>query len=206
MKTKTKDEAKTADLILEAAERIMAERGIEGLSMRAIGAGVGISQAAIYRHYKDKSELVGALVARGYGRIVADARRIAKREGPADELIAEALRNYIESSARRPELFKAVLLRPAGTELEGTRVLGQGVSASRESMSILAGQIERGMVSGLFARADPELCAQAIWAAMYGLTARIVLEGMPPGKRRKALIDREIAILVGGLKKPSARD
>jgi hypothetical protein len=35
---------------------------------------------------------------------------------------------------------------------------------------------------------------------MYGLAARIILEGMAPGKRRSALIGREIEIVVCGLK------
>jgi AcrR family transcriptional regulator len=195
------ERARTADRILEAAEELLAERGYDALSMRAIGARVGVSQAAIYRHFADKAALVETIVARGYRRILATLEGVAAKGGPADEGLAEAMRAYVELSLESPALFKAVLLQPLGPALEGTEVLAEGVRASgRKSMALLVGQLERGMDSGVFARADPELSAQALWAAIYGLAARLVLEGIPPGKRRDALVARQIEILVKGLK------
>ena len=189
----------TAELILEAAEGIMAQIGYEALSMRAVGARVGISQAAIYRHYGDKAALVEAVVARGYARIVEELEGIKAIEGREAEAIAESMRRYVRVSLRRPELFKAVLLSSIGPAQAGTNVLAKGVSAGRKSLGLLVDALERGMASGSFVRADSELTAQALWAAMYGLTARIVLEALRPGKRRSALIERQIEIVIRGI-------
>jgi AcrR family transcriptional regulator len=190
----------TADRILAAAEALLAERGYEALSMRALGAKVGISQAAIYRHYSDKASLVGSIVAKGYDRIVRKLEAILEAEGDEATSVASSMRSYIELSLEEPELFKAVLLRNIGPAQAGVDVLGRGVSAGRRSMALFVGALERGMASGAFARADPELTAQAAWAAMYGLIARIALEGMGAGERRSALVERQIEIVVKGLR------
>jgi AcrR family transcriptional regulator len=189
----------TSERILASAEAILAERGYEGLSMRAVGARAGISQAAIYRHYSDKSALVGTIVARGYARIVGRLEGILASGGNEAELLASSMKGYVELSLERPELFKAVLLRGLGPAQEGANVLARGVSEGRRSMALLVGALERGMASGAFVPADPELTAQAVWAAMYGLTARIVLEGLEPCEHRAALVDREVELVVRGL-------
>lgn len=46
------------DLILEAAKRVIEERGITGATMRAIALEAGLTTGAIVHHFKDKSELL----------------------------------------------------------------------------------------------------------------------------------------------------
>lgn len=48
----------THHAIFEAAKYIFAERGYDGLSMRALAAKVGISLSVIYHHYSDKDVLL----------------------------------------------------------------------------------------------------------------------------------------------------
>jgi AcrR family transcriptional regulator len=190
----------TNEKILAATEAILAERGYERLSMREVGRRAGISQAAIYRHFCDKAALVGEVVARGYGRIVETLEASLRSEAGEAERIAAAMRSYIELSLERPELFKAVLLQNIGPAQAGTEVLAKGVSRGRRTMALFVGALEGGMATGAFARADAELTAQALWAAMYGLTARIALEGLEPSEHRSALIERQIEIAVKGLR------
>ncbi len=190
----------TAERILSAAEDILADESHASLSMRAVGARAGISQAAIYRHYGDKADMVAAIVERGYARIVASLEGSLAAGANEAEGLASSFRNYVTLSLERPELFKAVLLQNIGPAQEETNVLGKGVSSGRRSMGLLVEALERGMRAGIFARADPELTAQAVWAAMYGLTARLVLEGRGPSEHRSALIERQIEIVVKGLR------
>lgn len=193
-------ETGTAERILAAAEEILASRGYEALSMRTLGAQVGISQAAIYRHYSDKASLVGTIVEQGYARIVTALEDALSTVGDEAEIAAASMRAYVGLSLERPELFKAVLMRDVGPAQEAVNVLAEGVSGGRRSMALLVGLLERGMASGTFAAAESELTAQALWSAMYGLIARIVLEGLGPGPRRTALIERHIAIVINGLR------
>jgi len=50
--------------ILAVAERIVAAEGLDALSMRRIGSELGADPTAVYRHYRSKQELLGALAER----------------------------------------------------------------------------------------------------------------------------------------------
>lgn len=55
----------TRQLLLDAAERMFAERGVEGVSMRQIGAAVGQGNFAVIQYYFDSKEgLVRAIIER----------------------------------------------------------------------------------------------------------------------------------------------
>jgi AcrR family transcriptional regulator len=49
--------------ILAAAERVLRERGFQGMSMEAVAAEAGVGKAAIYRRYAGKTDLAAATLA-----------------------------------------------------------------------------------------------------------------------------------------------
>lgn len=51
--------------LLDEAERQLDERGVACLSLRGLARATGVSVAAPYYHFRDKHDLLGALVARG---------------------------------------------------------------------------------------------------------------------------------------------
>jgi len=58
----------STDEILEAAE-VLAQRGFDALTMRAVSSEIGASAMALYRYFPSKDELVDALLDRVLGRI-----------------------------------------------------------------------------------------------------------------------------------------
>lgn len=56
----------TRTLLLDAAERLLLSEGWGGISIRKLGAEVGLSYAALYRHFSDMEDLRNALVERQY--------------------------------------------------------------------------------------------------------------------------------------------
>jgi AcrR family transcriptional regulator len=60
--------ADTEAAILDAARDVLAEEGLEALSMRAVGARVGLSATALYNYVENKQALVDRVVARGFRR------------------------------------------------------------------------------------------------------------------------------------------
>lgn len=83
------------EAILNTAERLFAERGIDAVSLRTINAEAGYSVAALHYHFGTRDGLVRALLARAQppmlecrDRIVAELRATAD---PPLERIVEAL-------------------------------------------------------------------------------------------------------------------
>ena len=71
-----RDAAETQQLLLDAAERLMAEHGADGVSMReiSVGAGQGNNNAAQY-HFRSREGIIEAVLDRRMGPI--DERRAA---------------------------------------------------------------------------------------------------------------------------------
>lgn len=93
--------------LLAAAEAELAERGIEGFSLRAVAKRAGVSHAAPAHHFGDTPGLLTALAAEGFRRFLAtqQAREAqAPREARA-QIVAAGL-GYIDFALARPALFR----------------------------------------------------------------------------------------------------
>src|SRR6202011_4982733 len=57
--------------ILDAATEISAERGYEGTSIGAVSAKCGLPASSIYWHFKDKDDLIAAVIERSFATWLA---------------------------------------------------------------------------------------------------------------------------------------
>lgn len=74
--------AERSDAILREAARLFAERGYNGVSLEDIGAAVGVSGPAVYRHFAGKQALLGAVLVKVSEDLVAGGTRVAAEGSP----------------------------------------------------------------------------------------------------------------------------
>lgn len=75
--------------ILHEAARLFAERGYSGVSLEDLGAAVGVSGPAVYRHFENKQALLGAILVGVSERLQAGGRAVVEAGGaPEDQLRA----------------------------------------------------------------------------------------------------------------------
>jgi AcrR family transcriptional regulator len=73
--------------ILHEAARLFAERGFSGVSLEELGAAVGVSGPAVYRHFANKQALLGAILMRVSERLLSGGQQvIAANDSPSDRL------------------------------------------------------------------------------------------------------------------------
>ena len=142
--------------LLDAAGELLADRGPDRLSIRAVARRVGVSPNAPYRHFTDREELLAELAADGYRWA---ARHLA---GSSLEGSAAVAATWSTLSGDRPGLFQLMVTLPAGegTALEGAILEWLGEVARR--------------VDAEAGPAEPEDSirrAVACWAAVHGLLA-----------------------------------
>jgi AcrR family transcriptional regulator len=65
--------------VLDAALKLIAERGVSGTSLRMIADAMGVTKAAVYKQFKTKEEIVIAITERELGRL-EDALEAAEAE------------------------------------------------------------------------------------------------------------------------------
>ena len=93
MATTQRERAKSdrRSALIREASRLFAERGFAGVTLEDIGAAVGVSGPAVYRHFASKQALLAAILVgvserlRSGGRAVAD--RAAAPAGTLEDLI-----------------------------------------------------------------------------------------------------------------------
>lgn len=95
--------------LLEAAEAVLEENGIEGFSLRAVAKRAGVSHAAPAHHFKDTGALLTALAAIGYKRFVEgqEVREASSPQNPSDQMIANGL-GYVDFAIKHPALFRLI--------------------------------------------------------------------------------------------------
>ncbi|CAM2794516.1 TetR family transcriptional regulator [Mycobacterium intermedium] len=76
--------------ILDAATEIAAERGYEGTSIGLVSAKCGLPASSIYWHFKDKDDLIAAVIERSFGTW-RSAWHIPAGGSPEERLVAIAI-------------------------------------------------------------------------------------------------------------------
>ena len=70
--------------VLRAAVEMADERGIEALTMRALGQELGVEAMSLYNHVKNKADILGGIVDVVCDEIVAAVNEIPQPDDPAD--------------------------------------------------------------------------------------------------------------------------
>lgn len=129
--------------LLDAAERLVSERGFEEASVQEISSAAGTSVGSFYRRFKDKHGLLQAIHARfsEEARATADVALDPARwaSSSAAEMVAAIARFVVEIFRERRGLFRAFLITGASDpvvrarEVELTSYLTQRLVGCLES-------------------------------------------------------------------------
>jgi AcrR family transcriptional regulator len=81
--------------VIDAAAGLVAEPGYAGLTMRALARRCGVPTMTLYRHVRDKEDLLGALADRVLGELALPAApgSLARRQAVLERLPADDFEN-----------------------------------------------------------------------------------------------------------------
>ncbi len=176
--------------ILDVAERIVASEGLGALSLRRIGGELGADPTALYRHFRNKDELLAALAARLFADVPvldpADDWRVRLRAELRHELARyRAHPDLAMLLARRPdddphltamnERVLAILadagLEPAAAarffHVVENLVVGSGLYATLLDHADDPRVADRAAMRRVYASLDPEALPHAVAAAPH---------------------------------------
>src|SRR5262249_33593208 len=81
--------------ILAAARSLFLKEGVDRVTIRAICARVGLTAPALYRHFKDKREIVLGICNETLGRLLDRFRRIRASEPDPLEALKQMMESYV---------------------------------------------------------------------------------------------------------------
>jgi len=91
--------------ILAVAAQLFARHGYHGVSIAELGAAVGISGPALYRHFPGKEALLAELLVGISEHLLAGGRALAESVSEPTELLAALVAFQADFATREPELI-----------------------------------------------------------------------------------------------------
>ncbi|WP_040919202.1 SACE_7040 family transcriptional regulator [Saccharomonospora glauca] len=99
------DKKTRRDQILAAAAELFAHRGFHGVGIDEIGAAVGISGPALYRHFRSKDAMLGEMLI-SISRYLLDGGTTRVDEGGSpEEVLARLVRFHVDFALSQPALI-----------------------------------------------------------------------------------------------------
>lgn len=106
------------DQVIEAAVRLISERGSEELTIRALAAELGVAPMSLYRHVRDKNDLLDEVV----DRLLADAWQPHALEDDWRAWVSEAAENLRRFLVEQPAALHVYLSHPVVSSTAITRM------------------------------------------------------------------------------------
>ena len=114
-----RDAVRSRQAILDAAERLFAERGYEAATMSEIGSTAGLSAGTPAYFFRSKVDLYRAVLGRAFDETSALIRAWHLGESDFEQAVRDAVGSYLDFLAAHPNFLRLVI-RDA---LEGGRFL-----------------------------------------------------------------------------------
>jgi AcrR family transcriptional regulator len=153
--------------LLDEALAVIGEKGVEGLSLREVASRVGVSHAAPYHHFADKTALVHALAHEGMA--LMDERMAAAEEAadghPEARLIGIGMA-YVEFAVERPDYY-AAFTAPELTS--GGESAEQPEEGSGDTWGRLINAVMACQQAGCLPQGDPVVLAVYLWSLVHGI-------------------------------------
>jgi AcrR family transcriptional regulator len=159
------------DQISRAALRIIAARGIRGLTTSSIAEEVGISEANIYRHFTSKDEILAATIEKvgeGLKRNIENVLKIRSADTPLIKLKRAFMLHldYIEKNEGIPRLVFSDEMHLGNEELK--QKLLQSISSYSAALEAL---VKEGQKAGVLKKDISPKMSALMFIGMVQVTA-----------------------------------
>ena len=169
--------------LLEAAWRLVAEKGLAALTLREVARAAGVSHAAPYHHFPTRTALLDALAEEGFAGLdqaMAEAKTGPAAEGPAEvgqtprpvdgaDVMVRIGRAYVDFACTHPEQLQ-VMFRPRHHDSEGPPPPALAEIGAK-AYGHLADAVRACQAQGLAPAGDPNELALSAWSLVHGFAS-----------------------------------
>jgi len=147
-----------------AAQEVIAEHGIENLSLRDVARKLGVSHQAPYKHYASRDHLLTEVMRRCFQRFAAHLDNRPPCEDPAQDLhvLGERYLSFVQAHPLEYRLMFSSTWPEAAVDADLLR-------GATHAFDILRNVLRRMHGATAAARERVELDALYIWSTMHGL-------------------------------------
>jgi AcrR family transcriptional regulator len=149
--------------LVETALETIREEGVQALTLRSVGARVGVSRTALYRHFDDKAALVARVAEEGFRRLHAALTASLSASG-VDPLPAMA-EAYVRFARANPSHYQTMF----GGFLSDWSRYPDLIRHADAAFAVLVDTIRDQQRLGTLDDRDPVELAEIAWSMSHGI-------------------------------------
>ena len=168
-----KEKAQRRNLLIDAAEKVIFEKGIENATMDEIAEAAEFSKGTLYYYFNNKNDLYLAINNRGLTILNERFASVLAEDRPGIELVKRLGEEYINFVRDYPNYFHAFLYHE-NTDLDEEKATTlaktceqQGKRAHAYAVRALQIGMQDGSITDQY---DPTVLAMQLWGSIRGIT------------------------------------
>ena len=182
--------------LIDAAERLFGERGLEAVTMRELAAAIGVSPMTPYRYFPDKNAILAAVRARAFDRHARALETAFDAGAPDPRAAASAVgRAYVDFALAHPEAYRLMF----DVRQPDEQAYPELVAAAARSRATMTRHLEPLAAAGLL-KGDTVFIGHMFWAALHGLTALLIVKPSFPWCDKDTLIELMVQNMVRSMR------
>jgi len=178
--------------LVDAALQTIRDEGVQGLTLRSVGARVGVSRTALYRHFNGKAALLARVAEegfRGLHAVLTKALAKAAKTG-ADPLHAMAVA-YVKYAGGNPSHYETMF----GGHLTDWRPYPDLIEHAEAAFAVLVDTIRAEQQKGCIVAGNSIELAEITWSMTHGIATL----GMAHQLERTATPLEELVVMASRL-------
>jgi AcrR family transcriptional regulator len=152
------------DACIVAAQEVIAERGIENLSLRDVARRLGVSHQAPYKHYPSRDHLLAEVMRRCFQRFAAHLDARPRFDDPEQDLESLGVQ-YLSYAHQHPLEYRLMFSTTWPASAEAFDL----ATDARHAYDVLRSVLRRMHGDTAAMREAVELDALYIWSTVHGL-------------------------------------
>lgn len=183
--------------ICEAATRLFAEKGVDGVTMRELAAALKVSAMTPYRYFRDKDEILAVVRARAFERFSQAVENAADPAATLQQAIRAKREAYVRFALENPDSYRLMfdLSQPSDANYPVLHMAMEKANASMTAHAadmIAAGQIQ----------AEPAVICHTLWALLHGIVSLKLAGKLAPHMTVERLAETASIALCRGFAMP----
>jgi AcrR family transcriptional regulator len=150
--------------VVDAARELLTSEGLNGLSLRRLAARLDVTAAALYAYVDNKQDLLEAVIASEFERLIEDFRK--EDEGDPIARMCRMSWAYVRYAREHPRVFRTMFMFRAQLASDTSNDdFAMATHAFRAAQKPLADAME----------GDPRLVHLTVWTSVHGIATVLLL-------------------------------
>ncbi len=193
-------ETLTREGIYEAVEQIMAEDGVEGLTMSRLAERAGIAKGTIYLYFKDKDDLIRSAMDHTLDPLKEEVMRILESDEDPEVILQKYARFVVQFFKKNRSRFSVLHYRLTQQEKLSLRFNPRQKEHYELSVQKIAAVIEKGIKKGRFKEMDSLTLAHILVTSVITIVKQYMCQKEKTAPNIDANADLTIEVFMNGIK------